>query len=101
MLDNDAHYATFKIMEALDVGTQNLLWMMADNMNTKVKDHLQVFDLSDCNGQQRIIHTQLNSEYSKEVLFKSQLPITATVYILSDGDYCTMMLADEYQREEK
>lgn len=96
MFDNRACYATRKIGETLDVGTQNLLWLMADNMDVGSKDHLQVFALSVWDGQQKIIHTQENPEYSKEILFKSTLPITATVYILFDGDHCTMLLSDEY-----
>lgn len=101
MFDNGIRYATRRITEVLDTGTQNLLWLLVDSMDAESNDHLQVFALSVCDGIQKIIHTQEQPPYKKESVCNGLSPITETVYIIDDGTHQTMLLADEYRREEK
>ena len=60
------------------------------------KDYLQIFRLSVLNGKQKIIHEQEQPEFKREYLLNIPEPITAKVYVIDDGDYCTMLLAEEY-----
>lgn len=60
------------------------------------KDYLQVFRLSSCRGMQSIVHEQEQPEYKKEYLLNFPNPITAKVYVIDNGDHCTMLLAEEY-----
>lgn len=59
-------------------------------------DYLQIFRLSEFNGKQKVIHEQEVPEYKREYLLAFPNPITAKVYVIDDGDYCTMLLAEEY-----
>ena len=54
-----------------------------------------VFSVSD-DGIQRIVHEQEEPEYHKEYDIDIENPITAKVYVIDDGDHCTMLLAEEY-----
>lgn len=60
------------------------------------KDYLQIFRLSVLNGKQKIIHEQEQPEFKREYLLSIPEPITAKVYVIDDGDHCTMLLAEEY-----
>lgn len=59
-------------------------------------DYLQIFRLSEFNGQQKIVHEQEVPEYKREYLLAFPNPINAKVYVIDDGDHCTMLLAEEY-----
>ena len=59
-------------------------------------DYLQIFRLSECNGKQRIVHEQEVPEYRREYLLAFPEPVNAKVYVIDDGDHCTMLLAEEY-----
>ncbi len=60
------------------------------------KDYIQIFRLSECNGKQKIVHEQEVPEYKREYLLAVPEPVNAKVYIIDDGDHCTMLLAEEY-----
>lgn len=60
------------------------------------KDYLQIFKLSAVNGKQRIIHEQEVPEFKREYLLNFPETINAKVYIIDDGEHCTMLLAEEY-----
>lgn len=60
------------------------------------KDYIQIFRLSECNGKQKIVHEQEVPEYKREYLLAVPEPVNAKVYIIDDGDHCTMLLAKEY-----
>ena len=54
-------------------------WITSDNVNMidtmdEPKDYLQVFDLSEENGKQKIVHSQEQPEYMKEYLFETGTP---------------------------
>ena len=59
-------------------------------------DYLQIFRLSESNGKQRIVHEQEVPEFKREYLLTFPNPINAKVYVIDDGDHCTMLLAEEY-----
>ena len=59
-------------------------------------DYLQIFRLSEFNGQQKIVHEQEVPEFKREYLLAFPEPINAKVYVIDDGDHCTMLLAEEY-----
>ena len=57
---------------------------------------MQIFRLSESNGKQRIVHEQEVPEYKREYLLAFPEPVNAKVYVIDDGDHCTMLLAEEY-----
>ncbi|MGN0408444.1 MAG: DUF960 domain-containing protein [Bacteroides sp.] len=59
-------------------------------------DYLQIFRLSEFNGKQKVVHEQEVPEYKREYLLAVPEPINAKVYVIDDGDHCTMLLAEEY-----
>ena len=67
--------ATNNIMMEVPPGWQMMLWQFVDKLPIE-QDYLQVFELSDVSGFQRIIHTQECPPYRKEYLFS---PIFHTV----------------------
>lgn len=60
------------------------------------KDYLQIFRLSCIDGKQKIIHEQEQPEFKREYILNSPEPVNAKVYVIDDGDHCTMLLAEEY-----
>ena len=59
-------------------------------------DYLQIFRLSESNGKQKVVHEQELPEFKREYLLAFQNPVNAKVYVIDDGDHCTMLLAEEY-----
>ena len=89
-------YLTRGVDESIPLDVQIFMWEAVDRM-PEPKDYLQVFRLSNMNGIQVIQHTAEQPEYKIEYLLPTMLePVTAKVYIIDDGDYCTMLLAEEY-----
>lgn len=93
---NNRRYCTSGVTSTLPLMTQIFLWGLIDTMEVAEKDYLQVFLLSDEDGQQRIIHEQEQPEYRKEHLFPSENPITAKIFVIDDETHTTMLLAEEY-----
>lgn len=93
---NNPHYATRGIAEKLPVLTQIILWELIDSMKVDEKDYLQVFTLSDEDGQQKILHEQEYPEYKSEHLFPSLNPVTARIFVIDDENHSTMLFAEEY-----
>ncbi len=74
---------------------QILLWHLIDNMPPP-KDYLQIFKLTNENGQQKIIHVQEEPEYKREYLAKTDTPIfIGKIYVIDDETHSTMLLAEE------
>ena len=61
-------FVTSGIAEKVPLLLQMIMWDMVDAMDDP-KDYLQVFDLSEENGKQKIVHSQEQLEYEKEYLF--------------------------------
>ena len=60
------------------------------------KDYLQVFRLSEENGLQIVHHTSVQQQFELTYIAETEKPVSAKVYIIDDGDHCTMLLAEEY-----
>jgi hypothetical protein len=74
---------------------------MIDNLRTTTNievDYLQVFRLSNQNGEQKIIHRQEQPAHCNEILvaFIWNPVENAKIFVMDNGTYSTMMLAEEY-----
>ena len=94
MFDNQ-RYLTSGIEASIPLRLQNLLWNLIDLLPPE-RDYLQVFRLEPFGGMQQVIHTAEEPEYKKVLLFPSDDPITAKIYVIDDDDHSTMLLAEEY-----
>ncbi|RGF90908.1 hypothetical protein DXA10_13185 [Firmicutes bacterium AM55-24TS] len=54
---NGKRFVTSGIVEKVPLELQMIMWDMIDTMDEQ-KDYLQVFDLSEENGKQKIVHSQ-------------------------------------------
>ena len=90
-------YLTIGVDEKIPIDIQIFMWEAVDNM-PEPKDYLQVFNLTVQNGLQIIRHTSEKPKYEMTYILTSLLTkaVTAKVYIIDDGDHCTMLLAEEY-----
>ena len=92
---NSNRYITKGVQENISLELQFFMWNCIDNLS-EPKDYLQVFNLSVVDSLQRIIHSTEEPEYKKEYLIPSDNPISEKIYVIDDGDYLTMLLAEEY-----
>lgn len=92
---NSNRYITKGVQENISLELQIFMWDCIDNLS-EPKDYLQVFNLNVVEALQHITHTSEEPEYKKEYLIPSDNPITEKVYVIDDGDHCTMLLAEEY-----
>lgn len=75
---------------------QLFMWSAVENM-PEPKDCFQVFELKSENGLQVIHHYSEQPVFDMAyILTTTENPVTAKVYIIDNGDYCTMLLAAEY-----
>ena len=75
------------------------MWIAIDLMPDP-KDYLQVFELEPLGEYvQSIAHKQETPEYSGQIyvplLLPDSKPVTATVFVIDDGDHSTMLLPEE------
>ena len=94
MFDNN-RYLTCGIDSKIPLELQLFIWECVDQLPPK-RDYLQVFDLEQVGTMQSITHRSEEPEYHKVYLLPSDSPITEKLYIIDDGDHCTMLLASEY-----
>ena len=88
-------YLTRGIESSIPLRLQTLLWDLIDLLPPE-RDYLQVFWLKPFGGLQQVIHTSEEPEYKEVLLFPSDDPITAKVYVIDDDTHTTMLLAEEY-----
>ena len=88
-------YLTRGVDAEIPLYLQVFLWECVDRMPAS-KDYLQVFRLSGKHGLQVIQHTAEQPQFAMTYIAKAKNPVTAKVYIIDDGDHCTMLLAEEY-----
>ena len=75
---------------------QLFMWHCIDTMMPP-KDYLQIFKLTEENGQQKVTHIQEQPEYTREYLIKTDAPIfIGKIYAIDDETHSTMLLAEEY-----
>lgn len=94
--NNKGRYLTRGVDAEIPLDIQIFMWEAVDNM-PEPKDYLQVFNLSIENGLQVIKHTSEQPKFEMTyILTALTKAVTAKVYIIDDGDHCTMLLAEEY-----
>ncbi len=92
-------YLTRGVDNEIPLALQMFLWECIDALPEE-RDYLQVFELSEsATGLQKIIHKQEEPEYKAEYIITEELApkaVTAKIFVIDDGDHCTMLLAEEY-----
>ena len=88
-------YLTSGVSETIPIVIQLTMWNMIADIPTE-KDYLQIFRLTGENGPQIITPEQEPPEYRRTVMFEWPETVTQKVYVIDDGDHCTMLLAEEY-----
>ena len=89
-------YLTRGVDADIPAELQLFMWQAIDQM-PEPKDYLQVFRLSVENGLQVIHHTTEQPEFDMTyILAAADTAVTEKVYVIDDGDHCTMLLASEY-----
>lgn len=88
-------YLTRGVDAEIPLELQILMWQAVDEM-PEPKDYLQVFNLSEDNGLQVIQHTSEQPEFEMTYITQTDKPVTHKIYIIDDGEHCTMLLAEEY-----
>ena len=93
---NKPRYLTKGVDENIPSVLQMFMWIAIDRM-PEPKDYLQVFKLYAEKGMQVIEHTSEQPEYKmKYILAAYDEFVTAKIYVIDDGEHCTMLLAEEY-----
>ncbi len=91
-------YVTRGINSSLGFHEQNLFWTFIDELAIE-QDYLQVFKLHCSEEGTKILHKQEEPFYTKEYQLKTTLlgrKAEDTIFVIDNGDYSTMMFADEY-----
>ena len=88
-------YLTRGVDAEIPLELQILMWQAVDEM-PEPKDYLQVFNLSEENGLQVIQHISEQPEFEMTYITQTDKPVTHKIYIVDDGEHCTMLLAEEY-----
>lgn len=95
-------YETKGVQSNVPVEYRFILWQLIDALKDEMTiDYLQVFQFSsvDSSGNitEKIVHTQEEPDYSITYEFPTaSLRLDTKVYVIDDGEQCTMMLAEEY-----
>ena len=88
-------YITRGVQTEIPVELQSFMWMCVLALPEPM-DYLQIFRLYYSEGKQKIIHEQEQPECKRKHILDFPNPVTAKVYVIDDGDHCTMLLAEEY-----
>lgn len=89
-------YLTRGVDGTIPVELQLFMWEAIDHM-PKLRDYLQVFRLTEQNGLQVVHHTSEQPEYEMTYILPTMTKtVTAKVYVIDDGEHCTILLAEEY-----
>ena len=93
---NKGRYLTRGVDADIPAELQLFMWQAIDQM-PEPKDYLQVFRLSVENGLQVIHHTTEQPKFDMTyILAAADAAVTEKVYVIDDGEHCTMLLASEY-----
>lgn len=101
MFDNN-RYMTIGIQQEIPIELQIFLWNSIDTLKEQEEelDYLQVFELTreriDDVFFQNIEHRQEVPKYSITYRLFSKEMVNAKIFVIDDGTYSTMMLAEEY-----
>lgn len=89
-------YLTRGVDKSIPLDIQIFIWEVIDRM-PEPKDYLQVYRLTEQNGLQVIHHMSEQPEYSMTYILPTMTKtVTAKVYVIDDGEHCTMLPAEEY-----
>ena len=89
-------YLSRGVNDTIPLELQIFMWGAIDQM-PEPKDYLQVFRLSVENGLQVIHHATEQPEFDMTyILAAADTAVTEKVYVIDDGEHCTMILAEEY-----
>ncbi|MCU7201196.1 DUF960 domain-containing protein [Turicibacter sanguinis] len=91
-------YLTHGINEQIPINIQLFCWQCYDAAKvTGNYDYLQVFELKQLDEQtQQVEHRQEVPEYKQIYYLKSTNPINQKIFIIEEGEYVAMLLAEEY-----
>ena len=99
MFDSEkTKYETIDINERLCVDYRIIMWNLIEKMTKEVElDYLQVVEFTiEDDKVQKIKHSQEVPEYEKTYIVPMvEDGIQGKVYVIDDGDHCTMLWADE------
>ena len=88
-------YITRGVQSEIPIALQCFLWDCIDRLPEE-RDYLQVFELRPIGEMQGITHCSEEPEHHMEYLLASNAPISSKLYVIDSGEYCTMLLAEEY-----
>lgn len=88
-------YVTARIHDEVSLTVEAFMWSCIDTMPGEV-DYLQIFELSEDNGWQRIIHMQEVPAYHREYWIPCDKPLIAKIFVIDDSEHATMLFAEEY-----
>ena len=102
-----SRYMTRGIAEELPFLYQILLWDTIDKLRDSGQrmDYLQIFKITTTENPDRegkllsIIHSQERPRYQKQYelpISKDSESVNGKIYVIDDGEYATMLWADEY-----
>ena len=80
-------YLTRGVDAEIPIALQVMMWQAVDQM-PEPKDYLQVLQI--------VHHTSEQPQFEMTYIAETEKPVTAKVYIIDDGEHCTMLLAEEY-----
>ena len=92
---NNQKFITRGVAENIPIPLQVIMWEMIHNLPAD-KDYLQVFSLSEKDGEQLIVHTQEEPEYEKEYVLNITPITTGKVFVIDDNTHSTMLMNYEY-----
>ena len=89
-------YLTRGIDETIPLELQLFMWNAIDNMPAP-KDYLQIFELTQKDDVQYILHKSEQPEYEMKYIIPAvENAVNAKIYVIDSEEYCTMLLAEEY-----
>lgn len=102
--EGQPRYMTRGISEEVPLEIQIILWGMVDALRrVKKLDYLQIFQLETIGNQEEgtlvqvITHSQEQPKYGRVYYIPTMgNGVTGKIYIIDDGEYATMLWADEY-----
>lgn len=99
----DNRYITRGVNTTLSIHLQFLLWNLIDTLKQSKSielDYLQIFNFKHIVNNDKynlvITHSQEVPPYEREYKFYVDKPVDKKIYVIDDGTYTTMLLAEEY-----
>ena len=88
-------YLTSGVNSKVNLPLQLFMWQLIDELEVE-KDYLQIFKCGYSKGKQTIEHIQEEPEYKARYLLNADTIFIGKIYVIDNGQYTTMMLAEEY-----